>query len=63
MTNILLILLIIFMILALGSLLVGVFNMGKGGTFNKNNSNKLMRYRVVFQAGAVALLVLYLMAR
>ena len=51
------------MLLALGSLLVGVFNMGKGGTFNKNNSNKLMRYRVVFQAGAVALLVLYLMAR
>jgi hypothetical protein len=63
MANIILVFLIIFMLLALASLLVGVFNMGKGGTFNKNNSNKLMRYRVLFQAGAVVCFVLYLLAR
>jgi len=63
MENILLILLIVFMVLALGSLLVGVFAMGKGGEFNKKNSNKLMRYRVLFQGLAVACFVLYLLAR
>ncbi|WP_374366778.1 twin transmembrane helix small protein [Dongia sp.] len=63
MANILLILLIIFMVLALGSLLVGVFAMGKGGEFNKKNSNKLMRYRILFQGLAVACFVLYLLAR
>ena len=63
MTNILLILLIVFMVLALGSLLVGVFAMGKGGDFNKKNSNKLMRYRVLFQGLSIACFVLYLMAR
>ena len=57
------IILVFFMVLALASLLVGVFNMGKGGEFNKNNSNKLMRYRVLFQAGAVVCFVLYLLAR
>lgn len=63
MTNILLVLLIIFMVLALGSLLVGVIGMGKGGEFNKKNSNKLMRYRVLFQGLAVLCFVLYLLAR
>ncbi|TDQ83906.1 hypoxia induced protein [Dongia mobilis] len=63
MANFILILLIIFMVLALGSLLVGVFAMGKGGDFNRKNSNKLMRYRVLFQGLAVACFVLYLLAR
>lgn len=63
MANIILVFLIIFMALALGSLLVGVFAMGKGGEYNKKNSNKLMRYRVLFQAGAVLCFVLYMMAR
>ena len=63
MTNVLLVLLIIFMVLALGSLLVGVFGMGKGGEFNRKNSNKLMRYRVLFQGLAVLCFVLYLLAR
>ena len=63
MTTILLILLAIFMGLTLVSLLVGVFAMGKGGDFNKKNSNKLMRYRVLFQGLAIACFVLYLLAR
>lgn len=63
MANFILILLVIFMVLALGSLLVGVFAMGKGGDFNRKNGNKLMRYRVLFQGLAVACFVLYLLAR
>ena len=63
MANVFLILLIIFMALTLVSLLVGVFAMGKGGEYNKKNSNKLMRYRVLFQGLAVACFVLYLLAR
>ncbi|MBI2253247.1 MAG: twin transmembrane helix small protein [Proteobacteria bacterium] len=63
MPNIFLILLIIFMVLTLASLLVGVFAMGKGGDFNKRNSNKLMRLRVMFQIGAVVSFVLYMLTR
>jgi flagellar basal body-associated protein FliL len=57
------VLLIVFMVLTLASLLVGVFSMGKGGDFNKRNANKLMRYRVLFQAGAVVSFILYWLAR
>jgi flagellar basal body-associated protein FliL len=63
MPNIFFILLIIFLVLTAVSLLVGVFSMGKGGDFNKKNSNKLMRFRVLFQAGAVASFVLYMLTR
>ncbi|MDY0873526.1 twin transmembrane helix small protein [Dongia rigui] len=63
MPNIFLILLVIFLVLTLGTLLVGVFAMGRGGDFNKRNSNKLMRLRVVFQIGAVASFVLYMLTR
>lgn len=63
MANIILVFLVIFMVLTLASLLVGVFAMGRGGEFNKKNSNKLMRYRVLFQAGAILCFVLYLLAR
>lgn len=63
MANIFFILLIIFMVLTLASLLVGVFSMGKGGDLNKRNANKLMRYRVLFQAGAVISFVLFWLTR
>lgn len=63
MANIILVFLVIFMVLTLVSLLAGVFAMGRGGEFNKKNSNKLMRYRVLFQAGAILCFVLYLLAR
>lgn len=63
MANIFFILLIVFLILTLASLLVGVFSMGKGGDFNRRNANKLMRYRVLFQAGAVVSFVLFWLTR
>jgi len=52
----------IFMALTLVTLGVGVFGMGKGGDFNKRNSNKLMRLRVTFQLLAIGCFVLYLVA-
>lgn len=58
-----LILMIAFMALTLGTLLAGVFSMGRGGDFNRRNGNRFMRYRVLFQAGAVASFVLFIIAR
>jgi hypothetical protein len=36
---------------------LGIYSLAKGGDFAKNNSNKLMRLRVVFQAITIALLM------
>lgn len=34
----------------------GVFTMARGGTYNIKNANRIMRYRIIFQA--VALLII-----
>ena len=41
-------------------LMLGIGGFAKGGTFNKKYSNKLMRLRIVMQALAVALILLYI---
>ena len=48
-----------------GALGLGIYSLAKGGDFARNNSNRLMRLRVIFQAIAVALLILlwYLLTR
>ena len=48
-----------------GALGLGIYSLAKGGEFARANSNKLMRLRVIFQAIAVALLILlwYLLTR
>ena len=46
------------MFLALGSLLVGVVSMAKGGEFNRKYGNKLMKARVMLQGLAVLLLAI-----
>ena len=38
-------------------LAIGIGGFAKGGEFNKNNANRLMRYRLAAQALAVALIV------
>jgi hypothetical protein len=60
----------LFLILALAglaatlaTLFVGVFSMGRGGEFNKRNSNKLMRLRVILQGAAILFFVLYMLSR
>ncbi|MGV6801397.1 MAG: twin transmembrane helix small protein [bacterium] len=37
----------------------GFFSLAKGGTFAKENSNKLMRFRVIAQGVTIALIVLF----
>jgi len=56
--NVLQIVLVVFMVVALGAVIVGVIAMAVNGKLNKNHSNKLMRLRVLFQAFAVFVFVI-----
>lgn len=58
MSNVFSVLMIIAMLLVLGSLVVGIGAMAKGGEFNKKYGNKLMRLRVVLQGVALLLFAL-----
>ena len=40
-------------------LMVGIGSFAKGGEFNRKHSNRLMRYRIIAQAGAVIIIVGY----
>ena len=40
---------------------VGIYSLAKGGTFAKQNSNKLMRMRVAAQAIAIAILMIFVL--
>jgi hypothetical protein len=52
-----------FALATLGVLIVGVVSMVRGGEFNKRNSNRLMRARVILQGVTLALLALMFFAR
>ena len=41
----------------------GVITMARGGEYNVKNSNKIMRYRIVFQAVALALILILMWLR
>lgn len=41
----------------LAVLLVGIVTFSRGGAFNRRQANRLMRWRIVLQALAVALIV------
>jgi hypothetical protein len=53
----------LFALATLGTLLVGVTTMGKGGAFNEKYGNKLMRMRVILQGLAIACFVFGLLLR
>lgn len=40
-------------------LMIGIGSFAKGGEFNRKHSNRLMRYRIIAQAGAVIIIVAY----
>ena len=40
-------------------LTIGIGAFGKGGDFNRKHANRLMRYRIIAQAIAVILIVLF----
>ena len=57
-------LVMIFALAAVGAILFwGVITMGRGGEYNRNNSNKLMRYRIILQALALVIFILILWFR
>ena len=44
-------------------LIIGIGGFAKGGEFNRRHGNRLMRYRIYAQAGAVALILLFVFLR
>ena len=40
-------------------LMIGIGSFAKGGEFNRKHSNRLMRYRIIAQAVAVILILLF----
>lgn len=44
-------------------LMFGIGSFGKGGEFNRKNANRIMRYRIIAQAVAVALIVIFVWLR
>jgi len=59
----LLILVVIAVAIVAGILLMGIGGFGKGGDFNKNHANKIMRWRIAAQFVAVVLIVIYVWLR
>jgi hypothetical protein len=51
-------LMIVAMVATLGVLLLGLFSMARGGEFNRRNSNRFMRWRVILQGAAILLFLL-----
>ena len=39
---------------------LGIYSLAKGGTFAKENSNKLMRFRVIAQGVTIVLMLIFL---
>ncbi|MGB0900285.1 twin transmembrane helix small protein [Halocynthiibacter sp.] len=44
-------------------LMTGIGGFARGGEFNKKHSNRLMRWRIIAQAVAVALILLFIAIR
>ncbi len=44
-------------------LMIGLGGFAGGGKFNQKNGNKMMRYRIIAQAVAVVLIVIFVMLR
>ena len=44
-------------------LLTGIGGLAQRGDFNRRNGNRLMRWRIILQAGAVALIMLLIWLR
>ncbi len=51
------------MLIVVVILIFGLGSFAKGGEFNKKHSNRLMRYRLIAQGVAIALIVVYVLIR
>ena len=57
-------LVVAFAVLAVAVILmVGIGGFARGGDFNRRNGNRLMRWRIIAQAIAVALILIYVFLR
>ena len=54
------IILVVALCAVVGILFWGVFTMARGGAYNLKNSNRIMRYRIIFQ-GLALMIILALM--
>lgn len=54
---------VILCLIVLAILMVGIGGFAKGGAFNRNHSNRLMRWRIIAQAIAVVAILLLAWAR
>lgn len=50
---------ILVMLAVMVVLMLGLGSFGKGGSFARKHSNKMMRYRIIAQAVAIGLILLY----
>lgn len=50
-------------LVVLAILVTGIGGFAKGGEFNRKHGNRLMRWRIIAQAVAVALILLFLWMR
>jgi hypothetical protein len=50
-----------FIVLAV--LMTGIGGFAKGGDFNRKHANRIMRYRIIAQAVAIALILLFVALR
>lgn len=53
----------LMLLVVLAVLATGVGGFARGGAFNRKHGNRLMRWRLIAQAIAVALIMLYLWMR
>lgn len=44
-------------------LMIGIGGFAKGGDFNRKHANRIMRYRIIAQAVAVALILAFVILR
>ena len=51
------IILVVALLCVAGILFWGVITMARGGAYNVKNSNRIMRYRIIFQAIALILIL------
>lgn len=49
--------LVVALCAVVGILFWGIFTMARGGSYNVKNSNRIMRYRIIFQAAALLIIL------
>lgn len=54
---------VVAVLVVLVILMIGIGAFARGGEFNRRHANRLMRYRIVAQAVAVALILLFVFLR